>query len=137
MAALTQYAQKKLLDHFLDIAAYTAPSPSYVSLHTADPTEAGSHSNEVTIGIGSTGYTRQSLFGVMGPTGASDGISRNTSIIETAAALTDWGTISHLGIEDAATAGNMTMAAEATEARTITVGEVFRLALSQLAVQFD
>lgn len=135
MADLTQYLQKKLLDHFLNIAGYVAPNPSYISLHTGDPTEVGSHASEVS-DIGSD-YARQSLGGIMAAAGATDGISRNTALIQTLAATTDWGTITHLGIEDALTAGNMTMFAEATEARTITIGEVFRLSPSQLAVQFD
>jgi hypothetical protein len=57
------------------VAAYSPP-PLYLSLHTADPTETGSHAHEVTGG----GYARQPLAGVMGAAD-STGFCVNTTQI--------------------------------------------------------
>ena len=40
MAAMSDYLERKLLDHTLGTAAYTHPSQAYLALHTADPTAA-------------------------------------------------------------------------------------------------
>lgn len=135
MAGMTSYLQKKLLDHFLSIASYTVPTTVYISLHTASPTDAGSHTNEIS--TSSTGYARQSITTHMGATDATTGISVNTSTLTFGAAIANWGTISYLGVEDASTAGNMCMYGASTVARTVNTGQSFPIVAGQLSIQFD
>lgn len=42
MAAATNYAEERILKHFLGISSTTMPTSISVHLHTADPTEVGS-----------------------------------------------------------------------------------------------
>lgn len=132
--SMTSYAQKKLLDHLLNIAAYTASIP-YLSLHTASPTDSGSHAAEVS--TTSTGYARQSLAANMGATDATTGVSTNSNTLTFGPALTDWGIMTFLGIEDALTSGNMLMWGSPTAARTIIAGQSFQFVPSQLSIRFD
>jgi hypothetical protein len=133
MAGMTSFLQKKLLDHFLSIASYTAPAAVYVSLHTAAPGEAGSHATE----IGASGYARQSILAKMSATDATTGISTSTATLTFGPAGADWGTINYLGLEDASTTGNMCMWGAPTTAKTVPNGESFQLIAGQLSIQFD
>jgi hypothetical protein len=42
MSQMTDYLEKKLLDHTLGKAAYTMPTTVYLALFTADPGDTGS-----------------------------------------------------------------------------------------------
>jgi hypothetical protein len=48
---------KKFLDHYLKVAPYTRPPTVYLSLHTSDPTEAGTIATEINY----TGYARAAI----------------------------------------------------------------------------
>jgi hypothetical protein len=117
----TTYLRDKIVDLLTGNAAYVPPV-LYLSLHTGDPTVAGSHSHEVAGG----GYLRQSLAGIMGVADAS-GISVNVSVITFGPATADWGTINFLGLEDASSAGNMLLPGMPTMPRTITTGQPFQI----------
>lgn len=125
----TSYYRRKDLDNLTGVAAYATPT-LYLSLHTADPGIAGSHAHEISGG----GYARLSLAGVMGAADAN-GISVNTIVISIGPATVDWGTITHLGIEDAASGGNMLCAGVPTMPRTITTGQPFQIPVGQLRLR--
>lgn len=103
MSSKTRYLQKKFLDHILGKASYTMPSAVYVALFTSSPGEDGSQSNEVT----GTGYARQELTSAMDATVLSTGIATNNVDVEFGTPVTDWGTISYIGIVDAISGGNV------------------------------
>ena|SRR6218665_920487 len=134
MSAMTDYLEKKLLDHTLGITAYTKPTISYTALFTADPTDTGSHTAEVS--TSSTGYARQAATASMNATNATTGLSDNSTAITHGPASADWGTITHISIEDASTAGNMLLKGAATASRTIQTGDSYQLATGQLAITF-
>ncbi len=125
----TSYARKKIVDDLTGVAAY-APPPLYLSLHTADPGDSGSHAFEVSGG----GYTRQPLAGVMGAADA-DGISVNTTVISFGPASIDWGTIIYLAIEDAALGGNVMCPGLPAMPRTITSGQPLQIPVGRLRLR--
>lgn len=125
----TSYARKKIIDDLTSVAAYSPP-PLYLSAHTADPGDAGSHAAEVA----GSGYARQSLAGVMGAADAN-GISINTTVITFGPATADWGTITHFGIEDSATGGNMLCPGVPTMPRTITIGQPLQIPVGQFRLR--
>lgn len=135
MAGMTSYLQKSLLDAFLAITPYTMPAALYMSLHTADPGETGSHLNEVS--TSGTGYARQTLSTKMGATDSVSGISLNITTLTVGPATVDWGTISYIGIEDASSVGNQCINGAPTTAKTVTSGIPFQLVPSQLSIQFQ
>jgi hypothetical protein len=125
----TQYARKKILDDLTSVAAWSPP-PLYLSLHTADPGESGSHANEVAAG----GYARQPLAGVMGAADLS-GISVNTTVITFGPSTIDWGVITYFGIEDALTGGNMICPGVPSMPRTIAAGQPLQIPVGQLRLR--
>jgi hypothetical protein len=125
----TDYIRKKILDDLTGVAAYSPPA-LYLSLHTADPGEAGSHAFEVTGG----GYARQPLAGVMGAADAT-GFCVNTTQITFGPATTDWGTITFLAVEDALVAATWCGPGAPATPRTITTGQPLQIPVGQLRLR--
>ncbi|MDP1867005.1 MAG: hypothetical protein Q8L13_11780 [Bradyrhizobium sp.] len=125
----TSYGRRKVVDHLTGVATYSPP-PLYLSLHTDNPGEAGSHGFEVSGG----GYARQPLAGVMGAAD-SDGISVNTAVINFGPASANWGTITWFGIEDAASGGNMVAPGVPAMPRTITSGQPLQIPVGRLRLR--
>lgn len=134
MANLSNYAEKKLCDHLLGLAAFTMPTV-YLALFTADPGEAGSLTAEVGSGIG---YSRVSVTAAMGAANATTGTSLNDGVISVGPATADWGVITHAALIDGNTlgAGNILMSAALNSSRNIQNGDVFQFAANQLSVVF-
>lgn len=135
MASFTSYLQKKLLDHSLGLAAYTMPPTVYISLHTADPTQAGSFTAEIS--ATGTGYTRVSGTSKMNATDSVTGISNNNTAITFGPALSDWGTVTHVGLSDASSGGNMLLFGPLTVVQTTPIGESVQFSAGQFIIQYD
>lgn len=130
MSNMTNYLEKKLCDHTLGKASYTMPATVYVALFTADPTETGSLTNEVSGGS----YSRLAITSAMSAAGATDGTSSNSSALTLGPASASWGTITHIGIMDASTSGNMLLYGALAASKTIGSGDSFQFAIGQLEV---
>ena len=127
MSALSDYLENKLLDHALGTAAYTMPTV-YVALYTSDPTDADT-GTEVSGG----GYARQTVtFNA-----ASGGSASNASDITFPQATADWGTITHIGLRDAATGGNLLWHGALDQAKTVTNGDTFVIPAGSLTITLD
>jgi len=125
--SFSNYLETKILDHVFGGTAYTAPSTLYVVLFTADPGD-GDSGTEVSGG----GYTRQTVtFTTSGATTSND------SAVEYATATANYGTVSHIGIYDASSAGNLLAHASLTSAKTIETGDVFRIPAGDLDITLD
>jgi hypothetical protein len=135
MAGFTRYAQKKVLDHALGIAAWTMPAGVYLALFTADPTEDGLQTNEVGSGIG---YSRQALTANMAATVLATGQAVNSNIILFGPAATSpWTLISHWGTIDASSAGNMIQFGPLSTSFTVNVGESLPIDVASLVLTVD
>ena len=130
MATATNYLADKLLNHTLRNTVYTAPATVYLSLHTADPTRTGSHTNEVAVG----GYARVAItFGAPADNGTAEEVA-NSALVDFGTASADWGTVTHWGIEDASTAGNMLFHGALTASKTVQNGDPVSAAISAVKV---
>lgn len=127
--SLTNAYETHLLQYLLTTDSVTRPTAWYVGLFTSDPTDTGSAGTEVS----GNGYARTSVtFSVTNDTAS------NTAAVEFPAATGgDWGTVSHIGIMDAASAGNMLVSSALTTAKSITDGDVFRIPTGELDVILD
>ncbi|WP_019998860.1 phage tail fiber protein [Aureimonas ureilytica] len=134
MSAMTNYLEKKLLDHTLGKAAYTMPATVYLALFTADPGEAGSTAAEIT--ASSSGYARQAITSIMSAADASSGTSSNGQAITFGPATIDWGTITHVAVMDAATGGNALLVGAAATGRTIQSGDSYQIAAGSFSAVF-
>ena len=126
--ALTNYTEEKILNLVFRNVAYAPPAAVYAALFTGAPGEAGGGS-EVSRGS----YGRVAVtFGV-----AADGQVTNTSEVDFGEASADWGTISHVAIFDAATAGNMLVYGAMASNKTINNGDATVWPPSTLTVVLD
>lgn len=124
MSGISNYLENKILDKVYRNVDFTV-SAVYVSLHTSDPGETGA--NEVSGG----GYARQSATF----TTASNGATENSSTIEfTNMPAT---TVTHVGIWDAASAGNFLWGGALTSSKNVNAGDTFRIPAGDLDVTLD
>jgi len=127
--SFSNYLETELLDHVFANNAYTSPTTVYVSLHTANPDEDGSGTEVSTSG---TAYVRQSgSFTVSGNTATTD------AAIEYPTATAGYGTVTHIGIWDAESSGNMLAYAALTSSKTIASGDVFRIPAGDIDITLD
>jgi hypothetical protein len=128
MAELSTYLENKLLDHVLRSTNFTSPTTVYVGLYTSDPGDDDS-GTECTGGA----YARQ----VLSVTTAADGIVTSSADVTFPQATDAWGTISHIGLLDAVTSGNLLMHTPLTTSRTIEAGDVIKIATGSLTASLD
>jgi len=127
--SFSNYLETELLDHVFANNAYTAPSTLYLALHTATPGEDGSGTEVSTSG---TAYARQTVaFTVSGNTATTSGA------VEYPTATANFGTVTHVGIWDASTAGNLIAYAALTSSKSIETGDVFRVPAGDLDITLD
>ena len=125
--SLSNYSETKILDHVFGGVAYTAPATLYLALYTAAPGEAGG-GTEVSGG----GYARQTVgFTTTGNT------TSNTAAVEYPTATANYGTVTHVGVMDAASAGNLIAYATLTSSKSIETGDVFRVPTGDLDITLD
>jgi len=125
MSAASNYLEDALLDHVLRNTAYSQPSALYVGLFTSDPTDADSGTE-----IAGSSYARTSA--TMGA--ASSGTASNSADITFPAATGSWGTITHIGIYDASSAGNLLFHGAVTTQKTISSGDTFQISSGSLTI---
>jgi len=125
--SFSNYLETELLDHVFAGNAYTSPSNVYVGLFTSSPTDADS-GTEVS---GGSYVRRAGTFTVSGNTATT------TGALEWPTATASWGTITHIGIYDASSAGNLLAWAALTASKTIASGDVFRIPAGDIDITLD
>ena len=125
MAEMSNYLETALINATLRNTSYTSPATVYLALYTSDPTDADAGTE-----VSGTSYARQSItFGA-----PSNGVSTNSAAIEFPQAGGSWGTVTHVGIRDASTSGNLLYHTALDASKTIATGDVFRIAIGSLSV---
>jgi hypothetical protein len=112
-------------------AAYAPIGTVYVSLHTATLNDDGT-GTEVT----GTGYYRGTVVAA-GWDVATGGTIQNASAINFGTAGAAWGTITNVGIWNAASAGTMLYAGTLTASAIVNINDTFQFAGSALKVALD
>ena len=128
MASLSDYLENEVLDHVLGTGAYTMPSSVYIGLSTGSFGDDASGTE-----LSGSGYTRK----VVTFSAAASGTTSNNAIIEFPAATGSWGTVSHFGVFDAASSGNLLIHGAFTTAKTIATSDVLRIASGDLDITAD
>jgi hypothetical protein len=125
MAEMSNYLENALINATLRNTSYTSPATVYISLHTADPTDAGT-GTEVSGGS----YARQSATFAA----PSNGASASNADITFPQATGNWGTIGWIGIWDALTTGNLLYHTALDASKAIDTGDIFKIASGSLTV---
>lgn len=107
----------------------TRPTAWYMALFTSNPADDASGTEVSTSG---TAYARQSAtFTVSGDTAS------NSAAIEFPTATASFGTVSHVGVFDASTGGNLIAYAALSSSKAIDTGDVFRIPSGDFDVTLD
>lgn len=126
--SFTNYLEDAVLDHVFGGNAYSAPSTLYVGLFTAAPSDTGG-GTEVSGG----GYARQTATFTVSGTNPTE--ATNSAAIDYPTATADLGTITHVGVFDALTSGNLLAYASVSTSKTINTGDVLRIPAGDLDIQ--
>jgi hypothetical protein len=100
MAGLSTYAQQKILDHMVGKASWTMPT-AYVAGYTAAPSDAGGGTE-----CSYTGYTRATT-SASDWGSASGTTATNAAVIALGGCTAGTATITHFGVFDALSGGNL------------------------------
>ena len=127
--SFTNFLETEILDHVFAGAAYTAPGTHYLALYTAAPGETGGGTEVSTSG---TAYVRKAVaFTTTGNT------TSNSAAVEYPTATASFGTVTHVGVFDAATSGNLMAYATLSSSKAIATGDVFRVPTGDLDITLD
>ena len=125
MSAMSDYLENEILDHILGTGAYTMPTTVYVGLSTGSFNDDNS-GTELT----GNGYARVSIsFGA-----AASGTASNDAAVEFSAATGSWGTVSHFGLFDASTSGNLLIHGALTASKVIDTGDILKIAVGDMDI---
>lgn len=128
MSALADFAENLVLDWLMTTGSATRPTSWYVALYTAAPNDAGG-GTEVT----GAGYTRQSVSFAA----ASGGVASNSNQVTFTASGGDYGTITHIGIHDAVSGGNLIWHGSLAASRSVVDGDSFIFAIGAIDLTID
>lgn len=143
MSAMSDYLENKLIDQLFRGQSAPTTSTLYVGLLTAAPSDSGG-GTEVSGGS----YTRASLTSSLanwagtqsaGSTDASSGTGGQTSnntAITFATPSAGWGTVTHFGIFDSASGGNLLFWGALTIAKTINQADTVTFPAASLSITF-
>lgn len=125
MAAMSNFLETALVNATLRNTSFTSPATVFVALYTTDPTDANT-GTEVTGGS----YARQSATFAA----PSNGASTTNADVTFPTATTNQGTITHFGIMDALTAGNLLYHGLLNNSKTIQTGDILMIEAGNLTV---
>lgn len=128
MAEMSTYLENAMVNAVLRNTTYTSPATVYVALFTTDPTDAGTGTE-----VSGNAYQRTAVtFGA-----PSSGVTTNSGAVTFPTATGSWGTVTHIGIMDASTSGNLLFHTALDTSKTITSGDIFTISTGNLSVTLD
>ena len=118
-----------VLNYVFTATSVTRPTAWYVALFTSNPAEDGSGTEVSTSG---TAYARRTVaFTVSG------NLATNNAAIEFPTATASFGTVTHIGVFDASTSGNLIAYSALSASKAISTGDVFRIPTGDLDITLD
>lgn len=136
MSALTDFIEQGLRDHFKSDSRLSLED-TYLALLTADPTDTGSTVSEFSGGW----YARKQIYQATATTphwidyASGQGIENGQQITFPAATASE-GTMTYVGVMDAATGGNMLLKTALTTARQVKTNDTVRFSAGELVFHF-
>lgn len=136
MSAASNFLENRVLDHVLGEGArnFTSPATLFLGLFTNVGTgtsanlEAGILTDEVS--TSGTAYGRQGV----NFNAAINGSATNNGTVTWTTATANWGTVTHVAIMDASTAGNVLFYGNLTSSKIIETGDTFQITNENLTV---
>jgi len=120
----SSYLATKVIDHVCNKAAYTAPATLYLALYTSDPTKA-----DVGTEVAGGSYARKSI--TLGSSSGGEIASTNSQAFTSMPATT----VTHWGIRDASSGGNLLYFGSFDIPVAVTGGSTFTVASGDLTIK--
>lgn len=134
-ASLTDFIETALINHLFRSTSYTAPANWYVGLMTTACSDSAA-GTEVATGS----YARVAVAsgtGTWAATSAGNGTTSNSAAITFPSPTATWNTVTHFGLWDASTAGNLLVCQSLTASKTINTGDAVSFPIGSLTFQID
>ena len=126
---MSNFLENALLNATLNATTYTAPANISVSLWTSNPNDDASGTEVSTSGTGYAG-TAVSFATASGTLGNV----LNDADVTFPTATASWGTVGWIGINDAATSGNLLYHTALDTAKAIDSGDIFKISTGNLSL---
>jgi hypothetical protein len=125
MAALSDHAEALLLDWLMTNGSATRPTAWYVALYTAAPSDSGGGTE-----VSGSGYAREAV--TFAAATSPGGTTSNTGAVSFTASGGDWGSITHIGIHDASSGGNLLWHGAMTASKTVADGDTLEFSIGNI-----
>ena len=130
MSAMSDYLENKLIDHIFRGQTFTAPTNLYVALYTAAPADAGGGTEvtggsyaRVTVACSLANWAGTQSAGSTTASSGTGGVTSNNAAITFPTPTANWGTVTHFGIFDASSGGNLLFHGALTASKTVNNGD--------------
>ena len=133
MSAMSDYLEQQIIDHLFRTGTFSKPSAIYIALFTAAPSDAGG-GTEVSGGSYARVAVTQADANWNAP--GTSGLTDNVSDITFPTATASWGTVTHMGVFDAVSAGNLLLWGALTASKAVGNGDTFKFSAGDLDVTF-
>lgn len=130
--AVSNFLADALLNQVFRNTAYTRPPAVYVALYTSNPTGADTGTE-----VAGGDYARQQVTFGAPATEAGKRTVKNTAEVSFPVASADWGTVTHVGIRDAATGGNLLYYGAVGNPRTILESDRLKLSAGNVVLTLN
>ncbi len=133
--SFSNYLENKVLDHLFGAVTYAPSATLYIALNTGIPTDdagttfqepAGNAYARVAVTNNKTNWTT-----------AANGALENATVVTFPTALGPWGTVTHFGIYDNSTGGNILGSGALVLSKAIVSGDTASFASGALDISLD
>ena len=129
----SDYTEANVLDGLFGLASLVVPANFYVALFTAAPNDAGGGTE-----VSGNAYARVQVVNSSSTwTRTSSQIANNIAVTFAAPSPSAWGTVTHFGLYDASSGGNLIGWAALTTPRATSVGVALSFAIGDLTITAD
>jgi len=125
MAALSDHAENLLLNFLMTTGTATRPTNWYLALFTAAPSDTGGGTE-----CSGNGYSRQTV--AWDAASGSGGTTSNSGTVTFTASGGNFGNVTHIGIFDASTSGNLLWHGAMAAAKQVNSGDSIQFATGSI-----
>ena len=143
MSAMSDVLENRLVDHIFRAQSFAAPTNLFIGLLTAAPSDAGggtevsgNNYGRATVACSLANWAGTQSAGSTVASSGTGGQTSNNNAITFATPSGTWGTVTHFGIYDAVTGGNLLFWGALTIAKTINQSDTVTFPAASLTITF-
>ena len=130
MTALSDYFENKLIDQIFRAQAFSFPGTLYFALFTATPSDVGGGTevaggNYARVGVACSlaNFAGTQAAGSTAASSGTSGTTSNNGVVTFPTPNADWGRVTHWGVFDQLTTGNLLLWGVLTNAKNVNNGD--------------